>query len=369
MGPWPALGRAVAAHGLEGATRTLPDVPAEPPVWAHLMETVRHERITGLLMSAILDGALPATAEQTEEAVLAHRASMVTALALEASLVTTAALLDEASIDYRVLKGTGVAHLDYPDPALRSFGDIDLLVRSSQFDDAVEALVAVGHRRKFPEPRPGFDRRFGKGSCLVSPGGHEIDLHRTLAMGPYGMQIDLDDLWRRASTFDVAGRPFRALGPEERFLHACFHATLGDKTSRLASLRDVAQMQRSRPLDLHLTHHLSSSWGADAVVARAVRTAGDVLGLEADGPLARWAIGYSPGRRDRRSLAVYTGATTTYAAKSFAAVRAIPRLRDKAAFVFTLVLPDRRFLEQRHESPTRRLRRGLLQVLRARRGR
>ena len=86
----------------------------------------------------------------------------------------------------------------------------------------MNTLVAVGHRRKFPEPRPGFDRRFGKGSCLVSPGGHEIDLHRTLAMGPYGVRIDLEDLWRRSSSFGLAGRQFLALGPEERLsTHVC----------------------------------------------------------------------------------------------------------------------------------------------------
>jgi hypothetical protein len=359
MGPWPSLGPAVAAHGLDGTRLALPDLPVEPPLWAHLMAGARHERITGLLVMAILDGALPTTPEQAGEAEQAHRASMVTALALEATLIGTAALL----------KGTGVAHLDYPDPALRSFGDVDLLIRSSQFDEAVEALVATGHRRKFPEPRPGFDRRFGKGSCLVNPGGHEIDLHRTLAMGPYGVRLDLDDLWRRSSTFELAGRQLRALGPEERFLHACFHSALGDKTPRLASLRDVAQMQLARPLDLDLTRRLSSSWGADAVVARAVRMAADVLGLETDGPLAGWAAGFSPGRRDRRSLAVYTGATPTYAAKSFAAVRAIPGLRDKAAFVFTLAFPDRHYLEQRNEQPTRRWLRGVTQVLRARRSR
>jgi hypothetical protein len=369
MGLWPALVPAVAAHGLKSTTLALPDVPLEPPVWAHLMASVKNDRITGLLVKAILDGALATTPEQAEEAVLAHRASMVTALALEATLFRTTAMLEEVEIDHRVLKGTGVAHLDYPDPALRSFGDVDLLVRSSQFDDAVEVLVAAGHRRKFPEPRPGFDRRFGKGSCLVSQAGYEIDLHRTLAMGPYGVRIDLGALWRRSATFELGGREFHALGPEERFLHACFHAALGDKTPRLTSLRDVAQMQVSRPLDPDLTCRLISSWGAEAVVARAVRMAADVLGLEPDGRLARWAIGFSPSRRDRRSLAVYTGPIPTYAAKSFAAVRAIPGIREKAAFVFTLAVPDRRYLEQRRERPTRRWLRGLTQVLRARRSR
>jgi hypothetical protein len=369
MASSPLLVPAVAAHGLQGATLVLPETAVEPPVWAHLMALARHERITGLVVNAILDGALPATVEQTEEAQLAHRSSMVTALALEATLVRTAAILDGAGIDHRVLKGTGVAHLDYPDPALRSFGDVDLLVRSSQFDGAVEALVAAGHQRKFPEPRPGFDRRFGKGSCLVSPGGHEIDLHRTFAMGPYGVRVDLDDLWRRSSTFELAGHLFHALGPEERFLHACFHAALGDDPPRLAPLRDVAQMHLARPLDVDLTRRLSSSWEADAVIARAVQLAGDVLGLETVGPLTRWAVEFSPDRRDQKFLAVYSGATQSYAAKSFAAVRAIPGIRDKAAFVFTLALPSRNYLGQSQQRPVRRWLRGLSEVRRARRSR
>jgi hypothetical protein len=128
-------------------------------------------------------------------------------------------------------------------------------------------------------------------------------------------------------------------------------------------------MHLARPLDIDLTRRLSSSWGADAVVARAVRMAADVLGLENDGPLPRWAAAFSPDRRDQRFLAVYSGATQSYAAKSFAAVRAIPGLRDKAAFLFALALPSRSYLEQRHQRPTGRWRRGFMEVRRVRRSR
>ena len=365
-GQWPVLARAVAAHGLVGTTLGFPDAPIDPLAWRHLIGLTKHQRITGLLLSAIVDGALPATAEQREEAEVAHKASMMTALALDATLVGTARWLDDAGVGYRVIKGTGVAHLDYPDPAMRSFGDIDLLVRSSQYDDAVEALVAAGHRRRFPEPRPAFDRRFGKGTCLVSAQGVEIDLHRTLAMGPFGLSIDLEDLWRRSSPFEVGGRGFAALGPEERFLHACLHAVLGDNPPRLLSLRDVAQMHVGRPLDVATARRLSTSWGADAAVARAVITSAEVLGLDR-GPLVEWAIHFSPSARDRQALAVYTEPTASYAAKSLAAVRAIPRWRDRVAFLVALAFPGRGYLEERGERRPQRWRRGLEQIWRARR--
>jgi hypothetical protein len=367
MGAWPALLPGVAGHGLPGAAAAVSADALEPSVWAHLLELAVGERITGLLVDAILGGALPATDEQAGEAQRELRASMVTALALEATLVKTATTLDEAGVDYRVLKGTAVAHLDYPRPWLRSFGDVDLLVRSSQYDRAVGALVRAGHRRNFPEPRPGFDRRFGKGSCLVGPAGYEIDLHRSLAMGPYGLRIRLDDLWHRSSTFDVAGRLFRALAPEERFLHACFHAVLGNSPPRLAAVRDVAQMHLARPLDVDLVRRLSSSWGADAVVAGAVRLSAELLGLTTDTPLTRWALQFTPDRRDRHALAVYSRASQSYAAKSFAAVRSIPGIREKAAFVLTLAFPSRGYLAQRRQSATGRWRRGVSEVRRSRR--
>ncbi len=53
------------------------------------------------------------------------------------------AQLTAADIPCAVLKGTSVAAL-YPDPELRSLGDIDLLVRRKQCQDAVDVLKANG---------------------------------------------------------------------------------------------------------------------------------------------------------------------------------------------------------------------------------
>jgi putative nucleotidyltransferase-like protein len=369
MSVWPEPCAALAAHGLPGATLALPDAPLDDRQWGHLMSCVVPERISGLLAQTIADGMLPVTSRQADEAAAAHRASMIAAVLLERTLLRTAALFDAAGIDFRVLKGSAVAHLDYPDPSLRSFGDNDLLVRSSDFDAAVAALVTAAHHRKFPEPRPGFDRRFGKGSCLVAANGYEIDLHRTLAMGPFGLWIRLDDLWSSPSTFVLAGRTFAALAPEVRFLHACFHAVLGDRYTRLASLRDVAQMQRGRPLDIDGVLEISAAWRAQAVVARALRMARDVFGLVPVDALDEWAQSYAPSSRELRALAVYRSADPTYAGKSFAAVPAIPGLRDKLAFVYALAFPTRQYRQERQEPTFQRWQRGAKQIGRALRAR
>ncbi|MCA1704679.1 MAG: hypothetical protein LC808_16010, partial [Actinobacteria bacterium] len=62
-------------------------------------------------------------------------------------------------------------------------------------------------------------------------------------LGPWGLLVNLDDLWGDdGQEFVVGGHRLRALSHEYRLLHACYHATLGNWPLRLASLRDIAEM-------------------------------------------------------------------------------------------------------------------------------
>jgi hypothetical protein len=352
------LVRAVASYGLAGtATRlsgeALPDV-----VWTRLIELVREQRVTGLLVQAVADDALPARADQAAEAAKAHRAEMAWALIIEEFLLETVRVLTSAGIGLRVLKGTTAAHLDYPSPELRSFGDVDLLVRSEQFDAAVSTLLAAGHRRRHPQPRPGFDRRFSKGTSFVAREGKEIDLHRTFAMGPFGLTIKLDDLWARSAPYRLGNVSVHGLAREERLLNACFHAALGDHPPRLVALRDVAQLLIGDQLDLHLVRALAASWRSEVVLARAVQLTWSSFALDrAASPLAAWALDYVPGARDQRALVAYTRADARYATRSAAGLGAVRGVRDKASYLRALAFPERDYIEPRYRGRVDRLRR------------
>ena len=355
---------AVAGYGLPGPP-LLPGAPLSDGVWAEVLGRACSQRLTGFLELAVREGALPTRPDQAAQAVAAHREAMSTVLVLERLLLDATGLLAGEGIAVRVLKGSAVAHLDYPALELRAFGDVDLLVRSEQFDGAVAALKRVGHHRRFPQPRPGFDRRFSKGTSFVTDEGTEIDLHRTFAMGPFGLTMKLDDLWARASTFRVGGVELGALGREERFLNTCFHASLGDNPPRLLTLRDLAQVLLGGRLDLHLVRALAASWQADAVLARAVHLTWQAFRLDvAASPLAAWATAYRPDHHDRRALAAYTDPEGGYPARSAAALRAVPGLRDKAAYLRALAFPARHYLDPRHRGRVDRWRHGATAILR-----
>lgn len=360
--------RSVASHGLPG-DGPWPDAPLEVPAWERLLAGVSTQRLGGLLLQALRSGDLPAEPEQVEQAAQHHLERSCSALALERMALEVLALLEQDGVEARLLKGSAAGHLDYDDPSLRLFADVDLLLRSRDVDRAYALLDRAGFRRRSVEPRPGFDRRFGKGATFTAPGGHELDVHRTFVMGPYGVRIRLDDLWERSDVVRIGGREVQALDPECRLLHACFHTALGDQPPRLVPQRDIAELLLRTQPDPARVRWLMARWGAEPVVARGVTTAWSTLGLVPDSTeLSSWAFNRVSTARESKDLAVYTDPRgSSYAAKSVASLAALPRLRDKAALGLALALPRAGFVpddEAHHAVPSwrRALRAGLRRV-------
>ncbi|OLF15720.1 nucleotidyltransferase family protein [Actinophytocola xanthii] len=360
---YPATLLAVAATGLP-SERVFPRLPLAEEDWTALLGAARKHRLLGHLRAAVASGELPATDAQAAQVRAVHRALLLRVLSLERELVGVVDRLAEAGLETRVLKGSAYAHLDYPDPALRSFIDLDLLFRPTDFDAAVATLVGAGFVRTLAEPRPGFDRRFDKGTTLRAE-GFELDLHRTFVLGPWGVLVDLDALWATSETFEVGGRTLTTLSAPNRFLHACYHAALGDWPLRLGSLRDVAQLV---PADEHAVIATATAWGVQAVVAAAVADSTRLLGLPVDGPLRTWARDFVPTRREESWLALHTHAGKTFAAQAIATLPVLPGVRDKAAYLRALVFPDDRYTDGRHSSALSRFGFGVREALRGRRG-
>lgn len=361
---YPAPLLAVAGFGLPGADRPFPAEPLPGAEWSSVLSAARAHRVSGLLCAAVRAGAFPATAGQTAQAIAAHRTAQLRVLALERAVVGVVDLLDAAGIDCRVLKGSAVAHLDYADPGLRSYHDIDVLVRADDIDRAVGALTAAGFHRTLAEPRPGFDRRFDKGTTLRPAEQYEVDLHRTFVLGPWGRLVDFDDVWDAGQPYAIGGRPLRALSPVNRFLHVCYHAALGNWPLRLGSLRDVAVLLHSLDNRADVVER-ANAWGVRAVVAAAVADTTRLLGHGLTGAVSRWAQGYIPSRRDESWLALHTHADKTFAAQAVATLRTL-RWPDKPAYLRALLLPDAEYLSGRHSSTVGRYRYAIRQVRRGR---
>ena len=349
LDPLDATLAALAGYGLVGCGRSLPDAPLGEADWSAFLAAAARQRLVGFLAAAVVDESFPVSEAQYEATATLHAEVAALALSLERLLLTVCERLTIEGIEFRVLKGPALAHIDYSDPALRSFSDIDLLVRTADFGAAIAVLEAADGQRNVPEIRPGFDRRFGKGATVSMPEDLEVDLHRTFVAGPLGLTIDLEELFAGSTVFELGDRKLAALAAEERFLQICFNAGLG-RPAGLHALRDVAQFALAGELDLDRVFDLAQRWQAPAVVARAVNLTWSTLALGDSVPLSAWAHRYHPQPREASVLRAYIGGDQSYTRQALAAIRVIPRRRDRVAYARALLFPGRAHLEARHQS-------------------
>lgn len=330
----------VAAYGLVGA--------ADPPVgleldagdWNRILGEATTGRFTGLLAAMALDGALSLSDAQADALADAHLSSLGRDLLAERTLLWGIQCLDDAGVDHRVLKGAAVAHLDYPDPALRSFADADILVDSDCWERALRSFVDAGARRTTKEPRPGWDRRFAKGATLLSPDGFEVDLHRTLATGPFGFTVQTDDLWSSPETFELGSRKVRTISREARWLHACFGAAVSDVPPKLIALRDTLQLGSDSRFDPERALRIAQAWEATGLVRHAVDVASGRLGVAVSDELSELLVHAGVSRKQTRMLRCYTNPGDRYVAMTLRTTLEVPGLSAKIAYIAGLVWPQ-----------------------------
>jgi hypothetical protein len=329
-----ALVATVAAAGLNGPPTPIPRAELERFGWSSLLATCGHHRLIGLLEHLAVERVLPL--EEAEWTELAARGQVEACIALdrEAVAVEVHETLYQARIEHRFLKGLTFAHRWYPDPAWRSFADVDVLVEGTSLPAVIDALGASGFARTVEAIRGRFDARFGKGVTLRRA-GIEVDLHRTLAPGPFGLRICVKDLFADEARVTVGGRSLPALTLEHSFVHACLHATL-THPRRLVPIRDVAQLALAAP-HLAALDEIVSRWRASAVVREAVRMARSELGVGL-GEVDDYARELSVPARDQ-SLLTRQRRGGTFAELAWWTLRELP-WRDRVAYGTALLMPS-----------------------------
>lgn len=346
------LTRRIAGLGLGGDG---PAIVVPEAGWRGFLDRVKAERLSGLAMAGMRDGRLLVPDGRAPELRDAHRSAMLQSLALERVLVRVAGAFRGEGIEAVVLKGPTLAAL-YPDPSWRPFGDLDLMVRGEDWQRSCAVLAGMGFGRVLPEPRSHFDVRFGKAATHRAEDGLEVDLHRTLVVGPFGLWMDPDELHRRSVPFRLGGVALRRLDDTAQLVHACVHAALGWRPPLLLSLRDVVQVLDRATVDWELFGDVVRRWKLDVVVRHAfsavVETLGASLRTEATPFLSA-----TPGRRELRALRAYTSPRRARGGLAVATLRAVPGARGKMAYLRALVMPERSFLAARGRGRTSYLRR------------
>lgn len=327
---------ALATFGLPGGA-TLPG-HVEPEAAPALVSAALGARLAGPLLDALRSGDIELPDEDGQRLRDAHRASLVRSMQLEQRLLEVVDLLASRSVPCVVLKGAAVAHMDRPAPADRAWSDVDVLVPGTHIERAVELVVGSGAARVHAEPRPGWDRRFGKSVELRGADSIEIDLHRTLVDGVHGHRIPLDHLFATTETFELAGRRLEALSAPARVLHAGYHAVVGSLTPSWTNLRDLAFYFGGPAVPVADVVAEARRWRGEAVLVAAVELVRAELPIELPEWFA-WADAVHIERHEQALASRLRQGDHGLSRLRLDLLNELPTASDKTAYLAALAFP------------------------------
>lgn len=215
--------------------------------WTKLVECTLQHGVTAQVFGRLLemrDCELPAEIAEAARTHIEHmRTGNREAIDELAEIVDA---LKAASIDVIPIKGPVLAHLVYGDATIRSFRDLDFLVRPADVKRAIAVLCGFGYS-PYPEGRPLTARQQAANDALAgqtvlwhSGARAVLEPHWTLAPANLRLAIDYDGLWRRSRLIDFEGRQIRGLAPEDFVLVIAIHGGK-DEWSKLQAVSDLAR--------------------------------------------------------------------------------------------------------------------------------
>jgi hypothetical protein len=135
--------------------------------------------------------------------------------------------LEAEGIPVLCLKGPALATLLYGDPALRDFGDLDILVQASDYARAQAVLAAMG-LAPFSPTTGAMGRAFAlarERHCHFFSLHHHywLELHWRVASNEFPRALDTAGLFDRRQEVVVNGQLFSTLSYEDTVMHLCHH--------------------------------------------------------------------------------------------------------------------------------------------------
>ncbi|HEX6308286.1 MAG TPA: nucleotidyltransferase family protein [Longimicrobiales bacterium] len=137
-----------------------------------------------------------------------------------------AGTLAARDIPVLLLKGIHLAADVYDAPALRTMGDIDIMVPRDQLADAWQALTDAGFQGDAVTDLDEYCRTNNHLPRMAPPAGRGVGLevHWTIELPTSPFDIRHAELWADARPLRVNDRDVLVLSPEHLILHLCLHA-------------------------------------------------------------------------------------------------------------------------------------------------
>jgi hypothetical protein len=252
--------------------------------WPCLLALAEDHGVTGHLAASLRgleeDLVLPEIRQALAER---QRARNLFTLRLAAELFRILDRFTSQGIAALVVKGPALAMRAYGDPAMRSYGDLDLLVRQRDIRRATELMSAAGYAAAVP--LTAIDAGKIPGQYLFSKPDSRliVELHNDRTLRYFPRRLPLEDFFARHVRVCLDGREAPALSVEDELVLICVH---GAKHfwERLMWIADVAALvSRQMGIDWERVADSAKAVGAERMLHTGLRLASNLLRAQLPG--------------------------------------------------------------------------------------
>jgi len=225
----------------------------------------------------------------TDEMRQAFLVSVVRSLHMERQLQEIIEAFRERDVRVLILRGPALAFSLYPDPAMRTSSDLDLLVMPKNVVQARGILESLGYTclaKRFEVARDFF-----REECFIdqknSGNKFPVDLHWVhWELHPFfkgSEKVEMEDLFQRAWKVETPTLAFETLHPVDYLIHSAIHLVMIHRMEmRLSWIYDTALLAQylQVPDDWERLQERSVAWRARLPLEHCLKMAQAWAGLE-----------------------------------------------------------------------------------------
>jgi hypothetical protein len=210
-----------------------------------------------------------------------YRSGAQQSMALTGALLQVMQSFADGGIQALPLKGPALAALAYGNLSLRSFCDLDILVRDRDVLAAKQILLALGYHPE--KPMTNRQEQLHLQTHYVYAFVHReshviVELHYRIRPRYFAFALGAQQLWGQMVSVRVGREQVPSLAPEHLLLFLCAHGA-NHCWERLAWICDIAELLRSQPaLDWPTLMERARAAGGERMLLLGLRLAQDLLG-------------------------------------------------------------------------------------------
>ena len=266
--------------------------------WPRLLLLAREHGVLGQLSTCTSDRDAFAISSEIKQALAEHRrAQNFLTLRLTGELFRVLELFKQNEIRALVVKGPVLAVEAYADPGMRSYGDLDLLVRQRDIQRATELLMASSYQTTVSLDAIRAGKIPGQYLFCKRDANLLVELHNDLTLRYFPRPLPIEDFFARQICVSLDEHEVPAPSLEDHLLLICVH---GAKHfwERLGWIADVAGMvSQQASIDWKRARTSAKAVEANCLLDTGLRLAMDVLRAELPEPIAAGVRGDAAAAR------------------------------------------------------------------------